>query len=78
LFVTLGGEVGGGELEPVDAVIGVFCKAGVEVVRTDGVDVNLGGGIDGDLPALLSEERDGMSHEFDDRNVPLGGRISGN
>lgn len=76
MFIACRGEVGGGELEPVDAVVGVFFEAGIEFIRTDGVDLDLSGSIDGDLPVLFSKDGNGSSDEFGSCHVPPGGFTS--
>lgn len=85
MFFPRRGEVGGGELEPIDPVVGEFSEVGVELIRTNAVDLEFGIARDGDVPTFFFEDRNGVLDKGGHQDIPIvdptfgeeGGAVSG-
>ena len=71
MFFAVRGEVAGTELKPINAVVGNLAQAGIEGIRSDGMDCDLGTGIDNDLPALIAKEGQRVGDDGGPSEVPF-------
>jgi hypothetical protein len=77
LLCAARGEVAGTELKPINAVIGNLVQAGFEGIRSDGMDCDLGTGIDNDLPALFPKKRQSVGDDGGPSEIPFSGGAMG-